>query len=80
MADDLGSVKSFEASCVVPDDPGEVVRGARPATKDDVEIMAAQRRERQIAAMRYDPVAVAERERRIAIAERHALPFKRKRA
>jgi hypothetical protein len=32
---DLGSVKSFEASCVVPDDPGEVVRGARPLCPED---------------------------------------------
>jgi hypothetical protein len=32
---DHGRVLSFEASCVVPDDPGEVVRGARPLTAED---------------------------------------------
>ncbi len=33
---DVGRVNSFEASCIVPDDPGEVVRGARPLTPEDV--------------------------------------------
>ena len=32
---DVGCVSSFEARCVVPDDPGEVVRGARPITAED---------------------------------------------
>jgi len=31
----VGRVNSFEASCVVPDDPGEVVRGSRPLTAED---------------------------------------------
>ena len=41
---DHGCVRSFEASCVVPEDPGEVVRGARPLTAED----AAQLREQMI--------------------------------
>lgn len=32
---DIGRVTSFEAGCVVDDDPGEVVRGARPTTVED---------------------------------------------
>jgi len=28
-------LSSFEARCVVPEDPGEVVRGARPTTPED---------------------------------------------
>lgn len=32
---DVGFVVRFEASCVVPDDPGEVVRGARRLTPED---------------------------------------------
>ena len=32
---DVGCVNSFEARCVVPEDPGEVVRGARPITAED---------------------------------------------
>lgn len=32
---DVGFVVRFEASCVVPDDPGEVVRGARRFTPED---------------------------------------------
>lgn len=41
---DHGCVRSFEASCVVPEDPGEVVRGARPLTAED----AARLREQMI--------------------------------
>ncbi len=33
---DVGRVNSFEASCVVQDDPGEIVRGSRPLTAEDV--------------------------------------------
>jgi len=33
---DAGRVNSFEASCVVQDDPGEIVRGSRPLTPEDV--------------------------------------------
>jgi len=32
---DVGCVSSYEPRCVVPDDPGEVVRGARPITPED---------------------------------------------
>lgn len=32
---DVGFVVRFEPSCVVPDDPGEVVRGARRFTPED---------------------------------------------
>ena len=31
----LGTVERYERSCVVPDDPGMVVRGARPLTDED---------------------------------------------
>lgn len=31
----VGRVNSFDASCVVPNDPGEVVRGSRPLTAED---------------------------------------------
>jgi len=33
---DVGRVNSFEASCVVQEDPGEIVRGSRPLTAEDV--------------------------------------------
>ena len=33
---DIGRVNSFEASCVVQEDPGEIVRGSRPLTAEDV--------------------------------------------
>jgi hypothetical protein len=33
---DVGFVTRYEPSCVVPDDPGEVVRGARPPTPEDL--------------------------------------------
>lgn len=59
---DLGCV-AFEPSCVVADDPGEVVRHASPMDGR----ARAQLREQQIARLRRDPVAVAARERRIAI-------------
>lgn len=39
---DVGWVTSFEPSCVVPDDPGEVVRGARPMTAEDVDRLREQ--------------------------------------
>lgn len=39
---DVGWVTSFEPSCVVPDDPGEVVRGARPLTAEDAERLREQ--------------------------------------
>lgn len=66
---DVGRVNSFEASCVVGDDPGEVVRGARPLTSED----AARLREQMIARLLAEaapvelplrPRAVGERVRR----------------
>lgn len=63
ILDELGPVRAIESSCIVPDDPGEVVRGARPI--DDQ--ARARIREQQIARLTYDPAAVAARERRIAI-------------
>jgi len=35
MAASLGFVRSYDIRCVVPDDPGEVVRGARRLCADD---------------------------------------------
>lgn len=62
LLDSLGYV-AFEASCVVDDDPGEVVRHAAPL--DDR--ARVQLREQQIARMRRDPGAIVARERRVAI-------------
>ncbi len=39
---ELGSVRSFEAACIVPDDPGEVVRGAKPISAADRDRMREQ--------------------------------------
>lgn len=58
----LGPV-AFEPSCVVPLDESEVVRHARPATAAD----RAALREQALARMTYDPHAVQQRERRIAL-------------
>lgn len=60
--DGLGCV-AYEPSCVVADDPGEIVRHASPLDGR----ARAQLREQQIARLRRDPAAVAARERRIAI-------------
>lgn len=60
--DDLGCV-TYERSCVVGDDPGEIVRHASPLDGQ----ARAQLREQQIARLQRDPAAVAARERRIAI-------------
>jgi hypothetical protein len=49
MAMELGSVRSFEAACVVPEDPGEVVRGARPTSSQDRERMREQTISRMMA-------------------------------
>jgi hypothetical protein len=46
---DLGIVRSFEAACVVPEDPGEVVRGARPISSQDRERMREQAISRMMA-------------------------------
>ena len=58
--DALGPVR-YERSCVVPDDPGEVVRHAAPVDDAAREAIALQRASR----LRYDPEAVAARERMI---------------
>ena len=39
---ELGSVRSFEAGCVVADDPGEVVRSAKPISAHDRDRMREQ--------------------------------------
>lgn len=53
----------FEPSCVVAVDDSEVVRHAAPLDAR----AAAQLREQAIARLQADPVAVAARERRIAL-------------
>jgi hypothetical protein len=64
---DVGFVARFEASCVVPDDPGEVVRGARPPTPEDLvrlrEQMIARMAEAAQRAPRATPQGVEERVR-----------------
>lgn len=54
---------TFEPSCVMPDDPGEVVTHAHPTTDED----RSRVREQQLARLQADPAAVAARERRIAL-------------
>jgi hypothetical protein len=49
---ELGSVSSFEPACIVPDDPGEVVRGAKPISSDDRERMREQHISRLMADFR----------------------------
>lgn len=59
---DVGCVSSFEARCVVPDDPGEVVRGARPITPEDRVRMREQAIVRLLARHRAEfPVRLADR-------------------
>lgn len=70
---DVGRVKSYEASCVVQDDPGEIVRGARPLTAED----AVRLREQMVARL----LAQSAAPRRVAahsspIAERVRLAMK----
>lgn len=60
-------VDGWEASCVVGDDPGEVVRHARPMT-----------REEWLATLKRDPEAIAARERRIAIEQGRVTPMRRR--
>lgn len=62
LIESLGYV-AYEQSCVVDDDPGEIVRHAAPL--DDH--ARRQLREQQIARLRRDPDAIVARERRIAI-------------
>lgn len=47
---ELGSVRSFEAGCVVGEDPGEVVRSAKPISAHDRDRM----REQHIARLMAD--------------------------
>jgi hypothetical protein len=49
---ELGTLRSFEHACVVPDDPGEVVRGARPISSHDRERMREQQISRLLADFR----------------------------
>ncbi len=49
---ELGSVKSFEAACIVPEDPGEVVRGAKPISPHDRDRMREQHISRLMADFR----------------------------
>ena len=69
----LGRV-AFEPSCIVPDDDSEVVRHAAPL--DDR--ARQQLREQAIARLRYDAVAVAARERHVAIARGRVSPIRRR--
>lgn len=70
---DVGRVQSFEPSCVVPDDPGEVVRGARKLTPEDVNRL----REQMIARLMAE-AAAPERDRlwRLATDERVRLAMR----
>lgn len=59
---DVGRVSSFEPRCVVPDDPGEVVRGARPISGEDRVRMREQTIARLMARHREEsPTRVVER-------------------
>ena len=51
----------FDPGCIVPDDPGEVVRHARPADERD----RWRIREQQIARMQPDAAAIQAREMRL---------------
>jgi hypothetical protein len=59
---ELGRVSSFEPACVVADDPGEVVRSAKPTSAHDRERMREQQISRMMAEyrrQRSEPVAMA---------------------
>ncbi len=49
---ELGSVSSFEPACVVADDPGEVVRSAKPISAHDRDRMREQHISRMMAEYR----------------------------
>ena len=49
---ELGSVSSFEPGCVVADDPGEVVRSAKPISAHDRDRMREQHISRMMAEYR----------------------------
>lgn len=57
----LGPVREWDPGCVVPEDFGEIVRHAAPVDDAAREAIALQRASR----LRYDPEAVAARERMI---------------
>lgn len=69
----LGPVR-FEPSCVVPDDPGEIVRHAAPPDARALDML----REQRLARLTFDPAAVAARERRIAAVSARVVPFRRR--
>lgn len=69
----LRPVRAFEPSCVVEDDPGEIVRHAGPPDARARQMLLEQR----LARLVFDPAAVAERERRIAIERGKVTPFRR---
>ncbi len=59
---ELGSVRSFEPGCVVADDPGEVVRSAKPISAHDRDRMREQHISRMMAEFRgqhAQPLAAA---------------------
>lgn len=62
----------FDPGCVVPDDPGEVVRHAAPLDATARQAI----REQQIARMTYDAAAVRAREVRLAMASGRVMPFR----
>ena len=56
---DMGRASTFEARCVVDDDPGDVVRGARPITAEDLDRMREQGIARLLARHLFDTPARA---------------------
>lgn len=73
-------VDFIDPRCVVEDDPGEVVRHARPMTDEDRKNLEIERRERMIASLTYDHEAVMARERRIAMERGNLRDIRRRRA
>lgn len=68
----VGRVNSFEASCVVQEDPGEIVRGARPLTAEDT----VRLREQMIARLLAQSSALRPTPRWQAVDERVRLAMK----
>ena len=68
----VGRVNSVEASCVVQDDPGEIVRGSRPLTAED----RVQLREQMIARLVSQSAASNPPPRWRAVDERVRLAMK----
>ena len=69
---DLGIIRSFEASCVVPDDPGEVVRRARPLCQEDRERLREQAIARLLADYRRQTVCGSAPASALSRGARHA--------